>query len=108
MTQPAQVEVPDLVGLRVQDARNLGHQHGIVVTGRDLDGPPLGALTWPGTWIVTGQQPAAGQRIRRNSTVTITFTKHPDDGDAGDREPREPLPRPQTRQAAIDPDELDA
>ena len=26
-------------------------------TSADLDGPPLGALTWPGTWVVTAQLP---------------------------------------------------
>jgi hypothetical protein len=42
-----QVEVPHLVGLTVPDARLLGTDVGVVVTGTDVDGPPLAALTWP-------------------------------------------------------------
>jgi len=97
--------VPNLIGLTVRDARNEGHGYGIVVTATDIDGPPLGALTWPGTWVVTGQDPAPGHEVPRGSTVRITFTEFGDDGSAGVREPRNPLPRPQTQRAAIDREE---
>ncbi|ROP37706.1 PASTA domain-containing protein [Saccharothrix texasensis] len=66
-------EVPHLVGLTVPRAREAGHAAGVVVTSRDPDGPPLGALTWPGTWIVTAQDPAAGRRVRRGAPVVIDF-----------------------------------
>lgn len=69
----ARVAVPALVGLSVREARRVGHDSGVVVTSTDVDGPPLGALTWPGTWIVTGQQPAAGSRVERWSAVAIEF-----------------------------------
>jgi len=49
------VVVPDLVGLSVDEARDLGHQAAVVVVATDVDGPALGALTWPGVWIVTRQ-----------------------------------------------------
>lgn len=72
------VEVPNLVGLTVRQARKAGHDGGIVVTGPDIDGPPLGALTWPGTWVVTGQNPTPGHRVARWTTVTISFEKRAD------------------------------
>lgn len=102
-----QVEAPDLVGLTVPIARRVGHDSGIVVIGPDLDGPPLGALAWPGTWIVTAQDPSPGHRVPRGATVTIEFEKFRDDGDAGDREPRRPLPQPQAVQAERDPRQED-
>jgi hypothetical protein len=111
MSQPEtgmdQVEVPNLVGLTVPLARRAGHDSGLVVIGPDLDGPPLGALTWPGTWIVTAQDPTPGHSLRRGAMVTITFEKYPDDGGAGDREPRRPLPQPQALQAERDPRQQD-
>ena len=73
------VAVPSLVGMTVREARSLGHGSGVVVTSADLDGPPLGALTWPGTWIVTAQRPVAGARVERWSAVVIEFRKVPGD-----------------------------
>jgi hypothetical protein len=72
------VEVPHLVGLTVPAARWAGHEVGLVVTATNPDGPPLGALTWPGTWIVTAQRPAASTRLERGDTVAIEFTRQPD------------------------------
>lgn len=88
----AGVTVPLLVGLAVREARNVGHRSGVVVTSADVDGPPLGALTWPGTWIVTAQRPIAGSRLERWSTVVIEFEKHPGGGGPGDPGPRAPFP----------------
>jgi hypothetical protein len=70
-------DVPDLVGMVVREARTVGHRAGVVVTSADLDGPPLGALTWPGTWVVTAQRPAAGTRLTRWDTVVIEFEEIP-------------------------------
>ncbi|MFD0202782.1 MULTISPECIES: PASTA domain-containing protein [Saccharothrix] len=86
-------QVPHLVGLTVPQARKTGNDAGVVVTSRDVDGPPLAELTWPGTWIVTAQHPTAGERVRRGTPVAIDFEEYPDAGGAGDREPRHPLPR---------------
>ncbi len=77
----ARVTVPLLVGMTVRDARDAGHNSGVVVTSADLDGPPLAALTWPGTWIVIAQRPIAGSLAERWSTVTIEFEERPG-GDA--------------------------
>ena len=90
----ARVTVPLLVGMTAREARNVGHDSGVVVTSADVDGPPLGALTWPGTWIVTAQRPTAGSHVERWSTVVIEFEERPGGGGAGDREPRAPLPEP--------------
>lgn len=78
----ARVTVPLLVGMTVREARRVGHEGGVVVTSADIDGPPLGALTWPGTWKVTAQRPVAGSRVERWSTVVIEFEKVPDSDDA--------------------------
>ena len=106
-TDAERVEVPNLVGLTVPVARLVGHEIGIVVTSADLDGPPLGALTWPGTWVVTAQDSMSGHRLPRGAVVTIKFEKFPDDGGAGDREPRRPLPQPHVLHAERDPDQPD-
>jgi hypothetical protein len=76
----ARVAVPLLVGLTVREARRVGHDGGVVVTSADADGPPLGALTWPGIWIVTAQRPIAGSHVERWSAVVIEFEKRPGDG----------------------------
>lgn len=76
----AWVVVPNLLGMTVRDARRAGNDRGVVVTSADIDGPPLGALTWPGTWIVTAQRPAAGSRTERWSTVVIEFEERPGGG----------------------------
>lgn len=88
----AWVRVPSLVGMTVPDARRVGHDSGVVVTSANVDGPPLGALTWPGTWMVTAQRPGAGSHVERWSRVIIEFSEvsGDDDADAGDREPEEP------------------
>lgn len=102
----ARVTVPLLVGLTVREARKAGHDSRVVVTSADLDGPPLGALTWPGTWIVTAQRPIAGSHVEPGSTVIIEFEERPGGGGPGDCEPRAPFPEPPMMRAERDePDE---
>lgn len=71
------VAVPSLVGMTVREARRVGHDTGVVVTSADVDGPPLGALTWPGTWMVIAQHPIAGSQVERWSAVVIEFRERP-------------------------------
>jgi len=71
----ARVTVPLLTALTVREARRVGHNSGVVVTSADADGPPLGTRTWPGTWIVTAQRPAAGSQVPRWSAVVIEWAK---------------------------------
>jgi hypothetical protein len=63
-----QVEVPDLVGMTVADARQAGHHAGLVVISGDPDGIPLGGVAWPGVWVVTAQHPIAATRLNRWDT----------------------------------------
>ena len=90
--------MPDLVGLEVRAAGEVGHAAAVLVVSADVDGPPLGVLSWPGTWLVTRQQPAAGSSVARWDPVHITF-RRADGDDAGDREPRLPSPSPDDRRA---------
>jgi hypothetical protein len=94
------VEVPQLVEMVVADARQAGHRAGLVVVSPDVDGPPLGGLTWPGIWIVTEQRPAPGTWLRRWDNVVIEFEEL---RGAGDREPRMPLPDLDVTAAEIEP-----
>lgn len=88
---PQLVVVPAFAGLSMQSARHLAHAADVVLTSGRLDGPPLGALTWPGTWVVTGQDPSPGALVERGSWVVISFESR-GGGDDGDREPRVPPP----------------
>ena len=83
--------VPDLVGLLVSQSRDVGHDAAVVVTSSQLNGPPLGALTWPGRWSVVGQEPGAGTRVRRWAVVQVAVVDE-GNGGAGVREPRRPPP----------------
>jgi hypothetical protein len=96
MEANVRVVVPDLVGLLVQDA---GHEAAVVVVvAADVDGPPLGALAWPGLWVVTAQDPEPGTEVGKWENVRVTF-RRADGGEAGDREPRLPLPIPDDLEA---------
>ena len=97
------VEVPDLVGMAVPEARRKGHEAGLVVVSADSDGPPLGGLTWPGTWIVTAQHPAPGAWLSRWDNLVIEFEERRGGEGAGDREPRIPLPGPGALAAELPP-----
>jgi hypothetical protein len=98
-----QVEVPQLVGMIVADARQAGHEAGLVVVSADVDGPPLGGLTWPGIWIVTAQDPVPGVLVARWGNVVIEFEELRGGEGAGDREPRIPLPDPGALVAELEP-----
>ncbi|MEU9005205.1 PASTA domain-containing protein [Streptomyces sp. NPDC048551] len=68
-----EVTVPDVVGLIVTEARKVAWEAGVVIAPSDPDGPPVGALTWPGVWVVTAQSPAPGSRMRRLGSLVIEF-----------------------------------
>ena len=98
------VVAPDLVGLLVREAKEVGHEAAVVVVANDVDGPPLGALTWPGVWIVKAQEPAAGAHVRRWDNVRVTYGRI-DGNEAGDREPRLPPLSPHDREAHAQPED---
>lgn len=97
------VLVPDLVGLSVHQARDVGHEAAVLVVAADVDGPPLGALTWPGAWVVTAQDPGVGSSVQKWENVRVSFGRA-DGNEAGDREPRLPPPSPDELQAGAGPD----
>ena len=82
------VVVPALVGLTVDDARRVATARGVVPASADADGPPLAALTWPGRYVVTAQEPGPGAVLHRWDSVVVRVRR--DDGGAADREPRRP------------------
>lgn len=86
-----EVTVPHLVGLTVSLARRVAWEAGVVVAAADPDGPPLGALTWPGVWVVTAQHPEPGARLRRLGSMVVEFREWSPGDDAGVREPRSPV-----------------
>jgi hypothetical protein len=86
-----EVKVPNLIGLTATTARDVAVKAGLVITAEDPDGPPFSALTWHGIWLVTAQHPAAGTAMRRYGSVVVDFRAVPGN-EAGDREPRFPLP----------------
>ena len=88
------VEVPNVVGMRLSDARRVAHSAGVVLAQPDSDGPPLAALTWPLEYIATSQDPHPGARLWRWDSVVVSW-RALDRGDpARVREPRRPLPGP--------------
>jgi beta-lactam-binding protein with PASTA domain len=92
------VIVPDVAGLDVRQAARLAEAAGLALAPPDPDGPPLAALTWPGKHRVVAQRPAPGTVLHRWDSLVVEVTPA-DDGSAGDREPRRPVPGPLEAQA---------
>ena len=97
---PDEVVVPDVLGLLVDDARQVARAAGVVLAQPDPDGPPLASLTWEQQVFVTSQEPSAGSRLPRWQSVVVTWESE----QSGVREPRRPLPKTLTGRAeAVDP-----
>ena len=95
------VEVPDVVGMLLSAGRLVATEAGVTLAQPDPDGPPLGALTWPGEYVVTSQDPPPGTRVWRWDSVAVTW-RALDGGDAaGVREPRRPSPEADGAAAAL-------
>ncbi|MFZ8758827.1 PASTA domain-containing protein [Microbacterium sp. HMH0099] len=73
MTQrhPANVTVPDVVGLPFHVGRDTASAAGVALASTNPDGPPIGALAWPGLFYITSQQPAAGTVMRQWDSVVV-------------------------------------
>lgn len=56
--------VPELVGMAFHDARDLVAEVGVALANPDPDGPPIGALAWPGLFYIATQAPPPGSSIR--------------------------------------------
>ena len=74
----ARVTVHDVVGLPFPDGRDLAHEAGLVLAGHDPDGPPIGALTWPGPWWITTQSPAPGTVLWQWDSVRVEVSAQGD------------------------------
>lgn len=70
--------VPDLVGMAYHDARDLVSGMGVALASPDPDGPPIGALAWPGLFFVTTQSPAPGTVLEVGDSIKITVVKDSD------------------------------
>jgi hypothetical protein len=101
------VVVPDVVGMTVDAGRQVAHEAGLVLAQPDPDGPPLAALTIPGLFLITEQDPAPGSRLYRRDSVRVRFRADVD-GLAGVREPRRPLPDPDALSAETEPEDRSA
>ncbi len=88
------VVAPDVVGLSLADGCRVAGEAGVTLAQPDPDGPPLGALTWPGEYVITGQGLQPGTSMKLWDSLVVSWRKvgptTPDDP-AGVREPRHPL-----------------
>ncbi len=88
--------VPHLVGLPFDAARELATAAGVVLTSGAPDGPPVGLMAWPGTWVVARQWTPPGARVTFGALVVVELVRTDGGGggggDSGDREPRMPVP----------------
>jgi hypothetical protein len=107
------VTVPDVVGLPFHIGRDLATRSGVTLANSDPDGPPIGALAWPGLFYITAQSPAAGTEVYRWDSVAVEIVEH---GVEGRDAVREPSPVPEsdvaratpTREHHVDLNEPDA
>ncbi len=90
------VEVPDVTGMKWDDACMVLRGKGLVGVGSDPNVP-----TWPYA-VVTDQTPESGAMVPPGSHVTLWT----DRGDSGVREPRRPKPEPRIgRKVRVQDDE---
>lgn len=92
------VRVPNVVGLRWDEARARLQSARLIAVGADPDGPPAGADGWPDTTVVD-QSPEAGAKVQMGTMVRLWRNRG---GGAGVREPRRPDPSPLAARAMRD------
>ncbi|WP_438354363.1 PASTA domain-containing protein [Microbacterium sp. CJ88] len=85
------VAVPDVVGMPFHLGRARAAECGVTLASLDPDGPPIGALAWPGLFYIVTQHPEAGAVVTRHASVRVEIVAHGDMGDtARVRSPRPP------------------
>jgi len=99
LTPTSDVAVPNVVGLRWDDARESLHRVRLVAVGPDPDGPPLASLGWP-DGVVVDQRPPPGVLLPSGSPVTV-WIERGGPGSAGVREPRRPKPTPRSMRGML-------
>ena len=70
------VTVPDVVGLPFHVGRDIAADAGVTLANPDPDGPPIGALAWPGLFYITSQSPPAGTELYRWDSVVDEIVEH--------------------------------
>lgn len=72
------VTVPDVVGMPFHIGRNVASAAGVTLANPDPDGPPIGALAWPGLFYITSQHPEEGTVVHRWDSVVVEIVEHGD------------------------------
>jgi hypothetical protein len=65
------VIVPDVVGERFLQAREIAQAAGLTLANHDPDGPPISAIAWPKNPTVQSQSPVPGSVLFRNDSLRI-------------------------------------
>lgn len=81
------VIVPDVVGLPFHVGRDLAAEFGVTLANPDADGPPIGALAWPGLFYITSQNPPAGTEAYRWDSVSVEIVGYGEAEDGALRNP---------------------
>ena len=92
------VTVPDVVGMRFDEARKLLAERGLVGVTSDPDELPAALLGMEGA-VVTDQSPESGAKVERGTPVKLWTDRG---GGSGVREPRRPKPTPRTGRKFLD------
>jgi beta-lactam-binding protein with PASTA domain len=85
------VTVPNVVGLTFASGREVAYDAGVTLANPDPDGPPIGALAWPGVFVITSQEPAQGASLHRHDSLLVWLGSDQDFVNVRTNGPR-PLP----------------
>lgn len=99
------VVVPDVVGLPFHVERDIAHECGVTLANPDPDGPPIGALGWPGLFYITSQNPPAETTLYRWDSVTVEISP-PGDAESGADRIDAPSPSVDAAHAAPEPQQF--
>ena len=102
MRRSSTVRVPDVVGLKWDEARGVLLQAGLIGIGSDPDGLPPGHVLSEWDAVVVDQSPESGAKVPPRTQVTLWIGR----GGSGVREPRRPRPMP-SRGRAMQADPAD-
>jgi hypothetical protein len=68
------VVVPDVVGMLFDIGRDTAREAGVTLANPDPDGPPIGALAWPGAFFIQSQGLPPGTVVRRWDSLPVWLT----------------------------------
>jgi beta-lactam-binding protein with PASTA domain len=75
---------PDLVGLRLPEARETVRTNGYAVGEEVAEGDENRPVVEPANWVVTGQEPAAGTPVEPGTRFSLTVARPTDATSAGE------------------------